>query len=315
VPITFINLQNESIKFEPQACGLVLGHFDGMHLGHRALVEELKRQARAYDGALPLGAFCFSEPPSLYLNGGSVPQLTTLEEKLKLMREAGLQFAALGNFLEIRTMSPALFAQKILIGECHCRIAVCGFNYTFGYRGEGKAEDLVQMLGAYGACHTFVVPPVTDGPNTVCSTVIRSMLQNRRPEDAARLLGRPFSLTGKVEHGKKLGRALGLPTANLSFPPMGLVPAHGVYVTHVKIGRRTYLGVSNVGVRPTVDKTKVANCETFILDFNGDIYDREIKISFLKFLRPERAFTSLDELQAQIQKDIKAARDTALSSL
>lgn len=303
-----IDLKHPNIPFELGDCGLCLGNFDGVHRGHRALIEELKQQnaARAY--RLPLGALLFETPPSAVL-GHPVPQLNTLEEKLEMLCKAGLRFAVLYDFAAIYRLAPDDFVRDILIGECHCRLAVCGFNYTYGAMGAGDAERLAATFGTQPNRTLSVVPPVTDGDTPISSSVIRTMLENGHPEDAARLLGRPFFLTGEVESGKHLGKAMGFPTANLSFPKGGLVPAHGVYVSTVRIGRRQYMGISNVGSRPTFDDGDQVNCETFIFDFNGKLYSKTMRVSLLRFLRPEKKFVSKEALQSQVEADIKRAKE------
>ena len=147
------------------------------------------------------------------------------------------------------------------------------------------------------------------GTHPVSSSLIRTMLEEGRPEEAAALLGRPFFLTGKVESGKHIGRVMGYPTANLTFQRDGLIPAHGVYASTVRVGRRTYTAVSNVGCRPTFDDGNAVNCETFLFDFHGDLYGKALRISFLRFLREEKKFASVQELEAQIATDVQRARE------
>jgi riboflavin kinase/FMN adenylyltransferase len=303
-----IDLKHRDRRFALRECGLVLGNFDGLHRGHRALINELKRLNTKRRPRLPLGALCFSTPPSAHL-GIAVPQLSTNEEKFALMREAGLRFVVLLDFPEVMHLDPMDFVKDILIRDCHCMMAVCGFNYTFGAKAAGKAEDLANWLGTQPRREVSIVPAVTDGRHTVSSSEIRRSLEQGHPEDATRMLGRPYVLTGKVLPGKSVGHTMGYPTANLVFPKGALIPARGVYAVTVKIGRRTYLGISNVGTRPTFDDGDSVTCETFLFDFSGNLYDRPLTVSFLRFLRPERAFPSLDALQAQIREDILRTRE------
>lgn len=289
----------------PAACGLCLGNLDGVHRGHRALIDELKRQNAALTQKLPLGALLFETPPSAIL-GRCVPQINTLEEKMELLHEAGLSFVILLDFASVKDMPPDDFVREILIGVCNCRLAVCGFNYSYGARGAGNPERLAATFNGDGR-HLAVVPPVMHGNEPVSSTVIRSLLNEGRPEDAAALLGRPFFFTGKVESGKQVGRVMGYPTANLTFPQNGLVPAHGVYTSLVRVGRRTYTAVSNVGCRPTFDDGNTVNCENFLFDFHGDLYGKSVRVSLLRFLREERKFETVQELEQQIAADVQRA--------
>ncbi len=302
----FVHLAKETLQLAPRACGLVLGNFDGVHRGHIALIDELKRRNAARSTPLLLGALCFRTPPSHTL-GNPVPQLTTNQEKFELLRRAGLHFVLLYEFDELKDLSPEEFVKDILIAKHNCLLAVCGFNYTFGKRGAGTPQQLAEWLSAQQDAEVGIVPAVTDGRHTVSSTVIRSMLERGHPEDANRLLGHHFTLEGKVERGKRLGRVLGFPTANLRFPANSLVPAHGVYAVAVRLGRKHYRGIANVGIRPTFDNDDLANCEVHLLDYEGYLYGKTLRVSFLHFLRAERAFANADALQAQIQNDISAA--------
>ncbi len=304
-----IDLKHPNIDAEIGDCGLCLGNFDGVHRGHRALIDELVRQNKAREVRLPLGALLFTRPPAAVLFGHAAPQLNTAEEKLELLREAGLRFAVLFDFEELKDMEPDEFVRQILIETCHCRLAVCGFNYTYGAKGAGDVARLASTFGAHPDRTLAVVPPVTEGGQTVSSSLIRTLLEQGRPEEAARLLGRPFFLTGTVQSGKHVGNTLGYPTANLTFPKGGLVPAHGVYLSTVRVGRRTYYGLSNVGTRPTFDDGNCVNCETFLLDFHGDLYGKQVRISLLRYLRAEQQFPTVEALQAQIAQDIRRAKD------
>ncbi len=303
-----INLKHPGEKLALDECGLVLGNFDGVHRGHVALIDELKRLNAARSPSLLLGAFCFRTPPA-HLLGKQVPQLTDNEEKFALLRRAGLHFVILYEFSDLKDLSPEDFVREILVKKHRCKIAVCGFNYTFGKRGAGKPQDLAKWLTEQSDAQVSIVPPVTDGRHTVSSTVIRTMLERGHPEDATRLLGHPFTLTGKVTRGRQVGRAMGFPTANLKFATGGLVPAHGVYAVTVRVGRKTYCGIANVGVRPTFGDGEAVNCETYLFDFHSDLYGKRIQVSFLHFLRDERTFDTQEALREQIHRDIARAME------
>lgn len=288
-------------------CGLCLGHFDGVHIGHRALFAQLQQQSRLREKRLPLGVLLFTTPPTATLSKNPTPQLTSLEEKLALIEAAGLDFAVLYDFPTIKDLTPEAFIDGILLGECHAELLVCGFNYSFGARGKGTPTDLLNRFAKNGRT-VSVMPPVLDGPYTVSSSLVRAMLLGGQPDDAARLLGRPYALTGHVTDGRRIGRAMGFPTANLTFPTGMLVPLHGVYAVRVQVDNTCYYGICNVGVRPTVNDGRDVNCETFIFDFDGNLYGKEMTVCFLHFLREERKFTALGELEAQIHLDVERAK-------
>jgi riboflavin kinase/FMN adenylyltransferase len=307
--VRIVNLKNPNIEISlKDGCGLCLGHFDGVHIGHKALIAELKAMKKRHKLNVPLGVMCFSTPPTLTLDKNPTPQLTTLEEKLSLLKTAGLDFAVIYDFPAIKDMEPDEFIRRVLIMDCNTRLLVCGFNYSFGAKGAGKPELLEKHFASQPGCYFSVVPPVTVGPNTVSSTLIRKMLLGGHPDDAARLMGHAYTLSGTVEKGLQIGRTLDLPTANLAFPENVLVPLYGVYAVFVTVGKRTYKGICNVGLRPTVGKSHTPNCETFLFDFNGDIYDRNITVSFIKFIREEQKFNTLYDLQTQITRDIETAK-------
>lgn len=301
-----LNLRHPNEHYPLTTCGLVLGNFDGVHRGHRALIAELKHLKKAQRSTVPLGAFCFVEPPLAYF-GKPVMQLTDNEKKMELLRREGLQFIILCDFSEVVNLSPEEFVSHILIEKCGCKMAVCGYNYTFGKGATGTADDLVRLLGANGERCVSVVDAVTDGRRTVSSSVIRSMLLQGHPEDAARLLGYPYALSGIVQSGKKVGRTIGFPTANLIFPSRALVPLHGVYAVTLRLGKRQYCGIANVGTRPTFEDGEHVTCEVFLLGFDGDLYGKHVEVSFLRFLREEKQFPNAEELRAQIDRDVADA--------
>ena len=299
----------EAYALPDGGCGLCLGHFDGVHIGHTALIDALKEANKQRAFPLPLGAMCFAEPPAVTLMKEPTPQITTLEHKLRLLGAAGLSFAVLYDFPAIMGLSPLDFVADVLIRDCNCRLAACGFNYRFGAGGRGTPEDLARLFGTQQDRRLVVAPPVMRAGRPVSSSIIRTLLENGHPDDAARLLGRPFLLEGTVENGRHVGRVLEAPTANLMFPHYSLIPAHGVYAVLCKVGKRTYRGVCNVGTRPTFESGGGVVCEVHLFDFSGDLYGRRMEVAFMRFLRPERAFDSAAALKKQIEADIEQAKE------
>ena len=197
--IRIIDLNDPSKEVTSAPCGLVLGNFDGVHRGHLALIERLKSLNNDRAEPLTLGAFCFENHPFHYL-GKSVSLLCSNEEKMALLKEAGLSFVIFGDFAALKDLSPEDFVRDFLSKRCDCRLAVCGFNYSFGAKGAGKAEDLKRLLEAEGDRTVSIVPPVTDGDRPISSTVIREMLKSGKTEDASRLLGRPFDRISTINN-------------------------------------------------------------------------------------------------------------------
>ncbi len=310
--ITVIDLKTMKEIPPPRASVLCLGNFDGIHLGHRRLVTETIRQKETlsplYDG-LVSGAWFFRAPPSEILTGTPVPQIMTLQEKLEKFASLGLDCAYLADFGDIYTLSPEDFVQNILKQNCRCIFAVCGFNFHFAHRGTGNAEVLARLMD--GKAH--IVDCFTDEGEAVSSSRIRSLLQAGDVTAAARLLGDDFTLTAPVMHGKHLGRTLGIPTVNQFFPVGAILPKNGIYITKTHVRGAVYRSVSNIGIRPSVEHTDTVNCETHIIGFEGDVYGEILTVEFVARIRDEMTFSTLDELVAQIRKDIKTAKEYPLS--
>lgn len=286
---------------------LAIGNFDGVHIGHQALLSRLRADAAVLSRQIPgleTGVWCFSAPPSLYLPGGASPQLVTLEEKLTLFAEAGMDWCILGDFCELRDYSPERFAREVLIEGCDCRHIVCGFNFSFGARGQGKADTLSALFPG----HCSVVDAVRLGETTVCSTAIRAAIAEGNMERARDMLGRPWSIRLPILHGKALGRTIGVPTLNQCFPDGHVLPAFGVYATLCEIDGVRYPAVTNVGVRPSVDDGESVTCESHVIGLRADLYGHPVRIHFFTHLRHEQKFDSLDALKAAIARDIAATR-------
>ena len=275
-----------------------LGFFDGVHLGHQALLRHCCHLAQRQN-ALP-AAVTFPLPPSAVLRNTEPNMITSAAEREMLLRQYGMA--------EVR-LFPAeqkTFAMEweefleILLAEGAAGF-VCGEDYRFGRFGFGTAETLSNFAAAHGL-PCVIVPEQTMDGEKISSTRIRAHLEAGELDEANRLLGHPHVLTGIVKHGRQLGRTIGIPTANLFLPAGVLTPAFGVYACTVEIGDRTYVAVTNVGTRPTVNGQGVT-VEPWILDFSGDLYGKELTLYFHKFLRPEQKFASLEELKAQIQQD------------
>lgn len=270
---------------------VALGYFDGGHRGHRALLEKTVLEAKRF--GCESAVFTFSHLPTKSTLG-----LFTEEERLAFFERAGIKNVILASFEELRTLSPEKFVTSVLMERCHARLALCGFNFRFGYRASGDSDLLLRLLP-----ESFVLPPTLYEGLPISATRIKKALLAGEPAHAAQMLGRPYTVSGEITHGRALGRSLGFPTAN--FTPTTLLPRHGVYKTEVFLDGERYTGLTNVGVRPTVGGRSGARVETFIKDFSGDLYGRTLSVSFLSFLREEKQFSSIDELKAQIALDLQ----------
>ena len=314
--MTLIDLSTDSYKEIPQSTFprstvLALGNFDGVHVGHHALLKktiELADEFSSCNAPVFPGVWLFRDPPTDFLRNPPPPHLSSLAEKLSLFRERGIRFAFLGDFQELGSYSPEEFAVQVLQQTCHCTHAVCGFNYSFGYKGAGTPE----LLKEYFRGAVSEIPSVEVNGSPVSSTRIRSLLTEGNVREATLLLGRPFSLTSPVLHGKALGRTISFPTINQEFSPRSVIPKHGIYAVTVHFpwedSTSVRYGIANVGLRPTVETSDRVNCETFILDFHGDLYGKEIEIRFVERLRDERKMSGIDELRETIRNDELSAR-------
>lgn len=280
---------------------VALGFFDGVHTAHRTLFSTVLKEARAR--GVSSAVLTFSEGGSDGIKGG-VKRLCTEDEKLSFFLELGIDYAFVLDFASVRDMTPSRFVNEILIDTCKCSLAVCGFDFRFGAKAMGNSDTLLSLMKERGGDCTVCPAHTVDG-EVISSTLIKSLLTEGNIERANRLLGYPFAIFGEVYHGKRLGHMLGSPTANIVYPENIVKLKNGVYATRVLLDGKYYTAVTNVGVRPTVDKEAEANLETHIINYEGDLYGRVIKVEFLSFIREEKRFSNVSELKKQILFDIE----------
>jgi riboflavin kinase/FMN adenylyltransferase len=284
---------------------LAIGVFDGVHLGHRALIAQLARGA-AQDGARTVAATFDPLPIQLLAPGAPASALSDVRDRVRLLREAGADAVVVFGFDEaFAQLSADEFVDRVRrAGEV--RRIVVGPDFHFGRRAEGDVEK----LRAWGKRDGFVVDvmkPIEIDGAIVSSTRIRNLLLAGDVETAARLLGRPYSIRGRVVHGAKRGRALGFPTINLQLPQARLLPRDGIYAVWAEMGEGRFRAAASLGVRPTFGGGERV-LEAYILDFSGELYGEEVEVAFVKRLRDERAFASPAELSAQIARDVEETK-------
>jgi riboflavin kinase/FMN adenylyltransferase len=295
----------ESYPPDARPCALALGVFDGVHLGHRAILAAAVAGAR--EARLTAVACTFDPHPLEILNPERAPRpVSTLEERLELFAASGVDGAVVLAFTTaLAAVEPEAFVKDVLVDRLRAREVVVGFNHRFGRAARGDAR-LLEELGARYGFRAHLVPALTVDGVTVSSTEIRAALQRGEVERAARLLGRAYSLPGTVVAGEGRGRTLGFPTANLEVDRPPLVPA-GVYACHARLAGALHPAVVNVGVRPTFGGQTLA-VEAHLLDFKGDLYGARMILKFVARLRDERRFPSIEALASQIRDDVVAAR-------
>ncbi|QJA06359.1 bifunctional riboflavin kinase/FAD synthetase [Thermosulfurimonas marina] len=283
-----------------------LGNFDGVHLGHQALIKETLHLAREMGGT-PLAVTFEPHPRRILRPEDPPPLLTTFEERLELFEAYGLSRVLVIPFgPELASLPPEEFVEEYLVDGLGLKGLVVGFNYRFGHARRGDAA-LLKRLGEKWGFEVRVVPPQKIEGLMVSSSLIRELLLQGEVERAARLLGRPYRLKGRVVPGEARGRTLGFPTANLEPPPEKLLPARGVYAVRVQWAGKWWKAVMNLGQRPTFGGRRLC-LEVHLFDFQGDLYGETLTVEFMRFLRPERKFASPAELRAQILEDCRQAR-------
>lgn len=287
---------------------IALGFFDGVHLGHAALLRRTA-EAAAARGAAP-AVFTFDRPPKEVVTGVPCPLINSPEDRRDLVfRLYGIREVIMVPFdREMMTTPWENFVEKILVERYHAVHLVAGHDHRFGHKNRGTPELLAEMCARLGlGCD--IIPKVEVGGVTVSSTYIRRLIELGQVERAACFLGHPHTLTGDVRHGRGVGSSRLFPTANLAIPPHVMVPGHGVYVSRVCFPEGgSCAAVTNVGTRPTLNNGTDVTVEACLLDFAGDLYGKRLRLEFYRRLRDELRFDSMDALKAQIAADAETAR-------
>jgi riboflavin kinase/FMN adenylyltransferase len=298
-----IGIENIRRKFRNPV--LTLGNFDGVHLGHQRIFEDLREEARRIDGEAVV--FTFDPHPLQILDPQKCPPaITPFKQKLMLLQKLGIDVVIVVAFdLDLANLTPEAFVKGVLVDKIKAKKILVGYNYFFGKNRRGNVEMLKRLGQKYGF-EVKVVDAMTVNDIPVSSSKIREFIQSGKMPEAAQLLGRNYLLIGKVIWGADRGKKLGFPTANLEVLN-GLYPKTGVYAVQVIMGDKTYPGVADVGYNPTFGENPLS-VEVHILDFARDIYGEEIQLIFHERIRDEKAFENPESLAQQIRKDIDAAR-------
>lgn len=284
-------------------CVLAFGNFDGVHIGHRHLLSKAKSYAEA--NGLDFGVYTFIDSPKFANADHSV--LTTLQMRLSLLDySVSPDFVYLEKFDDVKNMSPGEFTEYI-VDKFGCKCSFCGENFRFGKCAEGDAASLSEYMSVLGSDAVVVDSLMYEGV-VVSSTRICSLIKEGMIEEAAVLMGDNYGFVSKVIHGAHLGNKLGFPTVNQLIPKEIVCPKYGVYSTLVIADGNEYMGVTNFGVKPTVSHDDSPVAETYIIDFDSDVYDKFIGIYFVKRLRDEMVFSSLDELRDNIAFNVEQTR-------
>ncbi len=290
---------NEYKKVSTIGCVLALGNFDGVHKAHARLLKVAREYADKNN--LTFGIYTFYEHPKQKKD-----LLTTNDEKNDLFCLNGADFIYYENFSEVSFMTPEEFCQYI----CHkfnCICTVCGENFRFGAKAKGDSKLLISLMLSQNK-QAIVIPTLKNGSLPISSTLIRESITKGNIETANSLLGYNFSFCSEVIHGANLGHKLGFPTINQIFDENKICPKFGVYASRVMVEDKEYNGVTNIGVKPTVTNDNRIIAETYIIDFDDDIYGKTAKVSLYKMLRQEEKFSSLDELCDNIRENVSQTK-------
>ncbi len=281
---------------------ITIGTFDGVHIGHRKIIDQVNSLARKRKGESVV--LTFHPHPRMVLHSDlNIKLINTLDERLKLLEEAGVDHCVVHPFShEFSRLSAKDYVRDILVSQLNVRSLVIGYDHHFGRNRSGSFD----LLKEYGSLYEFEleeIPPQVYGDINVSSTKIRQSLKEGNVKKANSFLGSNFTISGKVVQGDQVGRTLGFPTANLDLNNENkLIPSDGVYAVRVLLGQVSMMGMMNLGERPTIGGRK-RTIEVHILNFEGDIYGQKLKLEFLDFIREEKKFSSKEELIAQIQED------------
>lgn len=301
-------IENTTEFYLEQKCAIAIGKFDGIHLGHRKLLDGILKQKTK--GMLTT-VFTFDTSAAAFFCGES-KELMTREEKREAFAKMGID--VLIEFplnRQTAAIEPETFVETFLVKQMKATYICAGQDISFGNKGAGDYALLDRLSRVFGYA-VEIIDKVAYKEEEISSTRVRNAVREGRMEETAQMLGNPYFISGTVEHGRKLGRTLGMPTANILTPEEKLLPPNGVYFSRVKLDGVSYPGISNVGCKPTVSDKAVMGIETYLYDFTGDIYGRDITVELLKFKRPEMKFGSIEELKKQMQSDIDEGRQFIL---
>lgn len=297
----------DTTEFQLHASSAVaIGKFDGIHAGHFRLLDEILRQKQH---GLQAVVFTFYPSATVYFGVGDGKELTTREEKRAIFERLGIDI--LVEFplnAQTAAIEPERFVTEILLQKMKMKFVAAGADVTFGKGGKGNRE-LLEKFASRCPFTLQIIDKIYDKEREISSTYVREMIKAGNMERAAKLLMRPYSFCGVVESGRKLGRKLGFPTVNLYPPKEKLLPPKGVYYSVVLFDGGHYYGITNIGTKPTVQQEEEQNVETFLYDFDRDIYGKEIVLELLQFKRPEHRFENLQALKEQLRQDVKEGAD------
>ncbi len=287
--------------------GVALGNFDGVHIGHQKLIKNMVDNCKK--NGLTSVVFTFQNHPRTITNvGHEIKRIIAWEDKIKLIEILGVDYLIAIDFDDyIRQLTPKAFIEDLLVGQLKMKEAHCGYNYHYGIKASGTVEYLIEQGDALGF-NVNVLDPIKINGDVVSSTKIRELISEGHLNDSSKYLGRKYALEETVIKGKSNGKKMGFPTANIFVDEHRVIPPNGVYVTKCFVGDIEYNSVTNIGFNPTLGG-EIRSIETFIFDFDHDIYGESIRVVFYKRIRGEVKFGSIDDLISQMHQDVSFAKE------
>ncbi len=294
-------IANTTDFFLEKETAVAIGKFDGLHRGHRKLLEEILVQKKE---GLAACVFTFDPTPAVLFGYSDGKELTTREEKRRLFEKLGVDILIEFPLTkETAGIFPEKFVTDILVKRMKVKFIAAGTDLSFGSKGAGNAALLEKMSASLDFA-VKTIDKVSLNGKEVSSTYVRKVVESGDMKLAGELLGMPYTVGGRVVHGNRIGRKLGFPTVNLLPAANKLLPPNGVYYSRVQVGAESFCAITNIGCKPTVTDEQIIGVESYLYDFARDIYGEEIEVSLLEFKRPEAQFAGLEELRAQLQRDI-----------
>jgi len=304
-----VKIYNSIEEFIPKfKVALTLGTFDGVHIGHQSIIEKLNEVAEKIDGESVLMTFYPHPRHVLHPNNQKLKLLSTIEERSEMLKEYGLRHFIIQEFTKkFSQLKSENFVKEILVDKLCVKKLIIGYDHHFGRNREGNYEKLLRLSNLY-SYEVEKIDPLNYMGSSVSSTKIRKKIHENKFKEVRKLLGRYFSFSGKIIEGKKMGKKIGYPTANIIVENVNkLMPNDGVYAVYIKVNSKDYMGMMNIGYNPTFNSSK-KSVEVHILDFNEDIYGIDVKVSIVEKIRKEKKFLSVEDLKKNLDIDKKKVR-------
>lgn len=285
---------------------VAMGLFDGLHYGHRTVIKYAVDIAKRNNCIEP-AVFTFETDTVTSKCSGNLEIILSRELKREIISSLGVRYIYSPDFMNFKNLSADEFVTLVLNDKLCAEYVICGGDFRFGNGASSDVNDLIRLCKKHGI-QVIVVPPVKDNDgNRISSTLIRDYIRNGNVETANKLLGYEFQFKLPVTYGNQIGRTINFPTINQCIPKKQIIPKFGVYASKIEFNGNRYIGITNIGVKPTVGKNNSPSAETYIMDFSGDLYGETVKVMLVGFIRPEKKFESIEMLMNQIKKDVKTA--------